>query len=350
MARLTIPALVLAALLPLACKDTRPPSPEIAPPAVAKPIPQPAALGLESSNAHGATSAAGDDVHAVAVAAPAADATKPVDFPGLHNVVTYVAGMYSGSVPDGDAGFASLRELGVRTILSVDGSPPDVARAQAHGMRYVHLPVGYNGVRPERTLEIARAIHDLGGPVYVHCHHGKHRSAGALGAAAVTLGLLTPDEATARMKVSGTAENYKGLYQCVADATPADAARLATASDAFPAVSKTSGFTQTMVAVDEEFDSLKAIEKAQWGAPADHPDLVPIAVAARLENLFRGLEADADVKSRPEDFQRWIHDSTAQSKAIEIELEKAAPSGEALAEQFKKLGQTCKQCHAKYRD
>jgi len=281
---------------------------------------------------------------------PAVDASAPAAYPGLHNVVTYHAGLYSGSMPEGDEGFESLVRLGVQTVISVDGAAPEVDRARAHGLRYVHLPIAYNGVSPERTLELARAIHDLPGSVYVHCHHGKHRSAGALGVAAITLGYMTPEQAKARMRVSGTAENYKGLYQCVAVASPVDAATLARASNAFPEVTKTSGLVATMTLVDEHFDSLKAVEKAQWTVPADHPDVVPQIVAGELESLFRNVAADPEVRDRPEDFQEWLADAAGQSRAIEDELKKPAPSTEKLAGQFRLLGQSCKQCHVKYRD
>lgn len=287
---------------------------------------------------------------APALTPPALDATAPANYAGLHNVVTYHDGLYSGSVPEGEAGFETLKAMGVVTIISVDGATPEVETARALGMRYVHLPVGYDGVSPERTLELARAIHDLPGPIYVHCHHGKHRSAGATGAAAVTLGYLTPEAATARMKVSGTAPNYKGLYACVADARPVDAAKLSTVSNAFPEVTKLSGFVETMVVVDEEFDHLKAIEKAKWVAPADHPDLVPSATAARLENMFRQLEGDPEVIAQTDEFKRWIQESAAQAQAIEDGLKKNPPALETVAAQFNLLGQGCKQCHAKYRD
>jgi protein tyrosine phosphatase (PTP) superfamily phosphohydrolase (DUF442 family) len=340
---------ILTALAALSCKDTSAPT--------TKPIPEPPASATTTASKESKPADANAAQHANAghatpgpISPPAVDATTPANYPGLHNVVTYHAGLYSGAAPEGDDGFESLQELGVRTIISVDGTEPDVEDAKAHGIRYVHLPVGYDGVSAERTLEIARAIHDLPGPVYLHCHHGKHRSASALGAAAVTLGYLTPEQATARMKVSGTAENYKGLYKCVADATPADAAKLNTASNAFPSVSKTSGFTQTMVVVDEHFDSIKAVEKAKWTVPSDHPDLVPTAVAGELHNLFRGLESDPDVKARPEDFKQWLRDSATQAQTLEAELAKPTPSGEVLAAQFKLMSQTCKQCHAKYRD
>ncbi len=337
---------ILTVLAAVSCKDTSAPA--------TKPVPTPTTAASKDSKPAGATAApsASNAGHAASrpLTPPAVDATAPVNYPGLHNVVTYSEGLYSGSVPEGDEGFESLNELGVRTIISVDGMAPDVADAEAHGIRYVHLPVGYNGVSPERTLEIARAIHDLPGPVYLHCHHGKHRSAGALGAAAVTLGYLTPKQATTRMRVSGTAENYKGLFKCVADAMPADAAKLNTASNAFPSISKPSGFTQTMVVVDEHFDSIKAVEEAQWTVPTDHPDLVPTAVAGELHNLFRGLDDDPEVKARPEDFKNWLKDAAEQAQALESELAKPTPSVEVLAAQFKLLNQSCKQCHAKYRD
>ena len=76
--------------------------------------------------------------------------------------------------------------------------------------------------RADGKLELVRASRDAlrEGPVYVHCHHGKHRSAGAAGTVAVSLGWLTAEKAIERMKVSGTAPNYTGLYQCTAEAMP----------------------------------------------------------------------------------------------------------------------------------
>jgi len=281
---------------------------------------------------------------------PPPDAAKPVDVPGLHNVVTYHDGLYSGSVPEGEQGFESLAAMGVRTIISVDGAAPDLAEAKKHGLRYVHLPIGYGGFSKERELEIARAIRDLPGPTYVHCHHGKHRSAGAAGAAAVALGYLTPDAAVARMKVSGTAPNYTGLYQCVADADVVDKADLDRASAEFPELARTSGLVDMMVEIDEVFDHLKAVEKAAWMAPAEHPDLVPVAEAGRLENLLRRLIDDPDVKSKPAEFHAWLKLSADNAQALEDQLTSAPAAAEKLSATFKLIGADCKQCHTKYRD
>ncbi len=302
---------------------------------------------------------------------PALDATAPADYPGVHNVVAYTDGFYSGSVPEGEAGLESLRAMGIKTIISVDGAKPEADVAAGKGMRYVHLPIGYNGITTERTLELSRVVKELPGPIYIHCHHGKHRSAGAAGAVAVTLNLAPREAMLGRMKVSGTAPNYTGLYAAVADATPATEAQLAGASNEFPVAYKTTGLVQSMVEIDEVFEHLKSIEKAGWAAPKDHPDLVPAAEAGRLENLFRALVDDADVKHKPAEFIAWL-DRDAKTVG---ELEEAllafkagvggtggavggavedatgqGVTGTSLSAQFKKIGASCKECHVKYRD
>jgi len=279
---------------------------------------------------------------------PKPDEAKPSDMDGLHNVVAYGDGILSGSVPEGE-GFSTLEKMGIRTIISVDGAAPDVDAAKAHGMRYVHLPISYGGIEAERKLEIARAVKDLPHPIYIHCHHGKHRSAAAAGAAVVTLGYSTPTEAEGRMKVSGTAPNYTGLFACVASATIATEAQLAAASAKFPEVYKTSDFVSTMVEVDEVNDHLKAVEKAGWQAPDDHPDLVPVAEAGRLADLLRTAHDDDEVKSKDAPFKRMLDESNALATALEDALAKGSPAAD-LGARMKKVQQSCKDCHAKYRD
>src|SRR5690242_3938505 len=86
---------------------------------------------------------------------PAAPDPARVEAAGLHNVYRITDRLYSGSSPDGDEGFRSLQQLGIKTILSVDGARPDVALAHKYGMRYVHLPIGYDGMPRDQALRIA---------------------------------------------------------------------------------------------------------------------------------------------------------------------------------------------------
>ena len=69
-----------------------------------------------------------------ALTVPSADDENPHDFAGLRNVVAFNRELISGSVPEGAAGFESLVALGIKTIISVDGATPDLARAGAVGL------------------------------------------------------------------------------------------------------------------------------------------------------------------------------------------------------------------------
>src|SRR4051812_35836928 len=74
------------------------------------------------------------------------NAYPTIPHPSLTNAHRVTPKVLSGAEPEGDAGFAALRDLGVKTVLSVDGAKPDVDLAHEHGLRYVHLPIGYGGV------------------------------------------------------------------------------------------------------------------------------------------------------------------------------------------------------------
>ncbi|MBK7876066.1 MAG: hypothetical protein IPJ77_09980 [Planctomycetes bacterium] len=286
----------------------------------------------------------------VTIALPAAQAEKPVDLPGVHNLVTYTRGIVSGSVPEGDAGFESLAAMGIRSIVSVDGAAPDVELARRYGLRYVHLPIGYDGFSLERALELAKAVQSLPGPVFIHCHHGKHRSAGAAASAAVTLGQLTSEQAVLRMKVSGTAPNYTGLYECATTAKPASAATLAALPDEFPERIAPKGLKKAMIAIDEANDELKAIEKASWKVPADHPDLVPAAVVKRMIGYFNDLTTAADTQEQPAEFAEWLAADVKKLQSLHEGLSGGSVAGTELSARMKLVQQSCKDCHSKYRD
>jgi protein tyrosine phosphatase (PTP) superfamily phosphohydrolase (DUF442 family) len=321
---------------------------------------------------------------------PAIDDDTPRDMPGLHNIVAYREGVgegigegfYSGSAPEGAAGFKSLAALGIKTILSVDGAIPDVSAAKAHGMRYAHLPIGYDGFDAAREAELVRAVRDLPKPLYLHCHHGKHRSAGAAAVVAVSLGWLSNDAAIARMKVSGTAPGYKGLWTCAAKAAPMMAAAIDAARADFPEVTKPDSMVASMVAIDEALERLKLVEKNGWRVPADHPDLAPAADAGKIADLLALLKDDAFVHtlgSAPgggagrEDPRSVSPDACAEraarfrallaeGRAVAGSLEDAlaatpdAAAGEAesraarLGGFLKSLQSNCKACHNEFRD
>lgn len=286
------------------------------------------------------------------IAEPPVAATKPADLPGLHNVVTYVPGVVSGAQPEGPESFDTLAAMGVKTIISVDGAEPDVAAAEARGIRYIHLPIGYNGFDRDRELQLTRATRDAmkEGPVYIHCHHGKHRSAAAAGAALVGLGLAEPAAMVERMKVSGTAPSYTGLYAVTTNARRIDAATLDAVDGNFPSISRPSDFVGAMVEIDAAMEHLKLIEKVGWKVPADHPDLVPAAEAGRLVDLHRASAATKRAQAARPEFMNLLRAGEARAKTLEDLLAAAVVDKARATDAFKQLGVSCKDCHVIYRD
>ena len=282
---------------------------------------------------------------------PTMEDLEPKNFPGLHNVVAYGSGYFSGSVPDGCIGFQSLAATGVKTIISVDGAIPDIENAKRLGLRYIHLPIGYNGFDEQRKLELVRASRDAmkEGPVYVHCHHGKHRSAAAAATVAVSLGWSTPGEMVQRMKVSGTSPSYKGLYGCAATASPLPQATIDALSGDFSEISKPVGFVKGMVEMDEVHDHLKLIDNAGWDVPENHPDLVPAAEAERMVELMRAMLADERTKKESSEFGKLMNEGYAQAQAMVVQLT-TEPNRKVLSDLLQSLTKTCTDCHASFRD
>lgn len=273
------------------------------------------------------------------------------DLGPLHNVLRVTDRLYSGNSPESDAAFAELQALGVKTIISVDGGRPLIDRAEAYGMRYVHIPVGYDGIDGQTQVLIARAYRDLPGPVYLHCHHGRHRGPTAAASAAVILGEMTPEQGVALLKAAKTSPNYPGLYECVSSISPEfrDFVDRAPPADSLPSVATVSGLVANMVGIDFCFENLGHVKKANWTVPKDHPDLVPAAEAGRLADHYRVLMDDPECGNISAEFVALLKRSWEEAQALEdaIVAKKGAERLDAL---FAAVDQSCRDCHNSYRN
>jgi protein tyrosine phosphatase (PTP) superfamily phosphohydrolase (DUF442 family) len=271
----------------------------------------------------------------------------PTEAAGLHNILRVTDKLYSGSGPEGEAGFRSLRDLGMKTVISVDGARPNVELAHKYGLRYVHLPVGYDGVPREQALRIARAVRDLPGPVYLHCHHGKHRGPAAAAAAWRCLDAARPAaDALALLRRAGTDPHYTGLYATVEALAPPEPGELDGVAADFPEVARVNDLARLMVALDERWDHLKAVRAAGWKAPPDHADLDPPHEALQLREHYRELARLPEVESRPDDFRRLL----GEAEGAAGELEQALRAGQAAEPAFGRSAALCTQCHVQFRD
>ncbi len=262
----------------------------------------------------------------------------------------------SGGMPEGDAAFRELQQLGIKTIISVDGAKPDVATARKFGLRYVHLPHGYDGISQERAVELAKAVRDLAGPIYIHCHHGKHRSPTAATVACVGAGFLSPENAHSILQTAGTSDHYRGLYDSAEHARQFEDQVLDALRVEFREVAPLPPLAESMVEIEKTFDRIKQIEKSGWLSPVDHPDLNPPHEALLLREHFTELQRMDDVKQRPERFRELLNDSLAAAEDLEEILrqpnaagtivERTASAGLALG----RISKNCTACHQQYRD
>ena len=280
----------------------------------------------------------------------------PLNEPSLHNAYHVTEKVLSGAAPEGDASFAALRRLGVKTIISVDGAKPDVATARKHGLRYVHLPIGYDDVTPEEGRAIAKAIDELDGPIYLHCHHGKHRSAAAVAVACVFNARLEPRQAESVLKTFGTGENYKGLWASAREARPLPPQALRETKVDFREVAPVPPMAEAMVAIDGNWERLKLAEKAGWRAPGAHPDVDPAHEALQLVERLHEMGRTHDVQGRPGGFRQMLEESETSAKTLHASLAAWSKGGSVGApppqatNAMKTIATGCSACHKSFRD
>jgi protein tyrosine phosphatase (PTP) superfamily phosphohydrolase (DUF442 family) len=266
---------------------------------------------------------------------------------GLHHHRRWSEKIGQGAQPEGEEAFRNLAALGYTTILSVDGSAPDVETAAKHGLTYVHVPIGYDGVAPEEQVAIVKAVKEAKGPVYVHCHHGKHRGPAAAMVARICVDGISNEEAVKGLEISETSPNYEGLYRDVRECRPPSAGAIAKAPPPQSRVMP-QGVRATMVSVDQRFELLKASQAEGWKTPKDHPDVSPAHEARMLWELYRELARTDEAKAKGPDF--LSHAVEAEKLGTTLEEAIRAGNAEAAGKAYKGLKKNCDACHSVYRN
>lgn len=255
--------------------------------------------------------------------------------------------LYSGGQPEGDEGFQALADLGVRTVISVDGARPDIELAKHHGLRYVHLPISYHDVPPAQLARMVQAVQSLPGPAYVHCHHGKHRGpASALSIWRCLNPALTPEVATETLKEMGTAAKYRGLYRAVERNMPA--IPKSTTAD-FPEVTPAAPLAEQMVAIDLTWEQIVKLAKTSEPTADDLARLDE--QWTHLAELFRESARLFEADSKEQRYR--LRELLADSAAMLVPDEKLASSQAMWDWQTARIPQIesrCAACHAEFRD
>ena len=251
----------------------------------------------------------------------------------------------SGSQPEDADDFAFLKAQGVQTVVSVDGAKPDVEAAKKLGLRYVHLPIGYDGVPKETQAALRNLLTENDGRIFIHCHHGKHRGPAAASIAAMLDGAVTKEEALELMKTGGTSPDYAGLWRDVREFTPPTAdARAAPLVE----VAETDSLTDAMVGIDEIFERLTDLKKSAWHPDPKHPDVVADQQALLLMERFRESARLTVEANQGHDLVEALTHSESLSKSLLDSLKAGDPVD--ADRHFDAVAADCRACHKEHRN
>ncbi len=264
----------------------------------------------------------------------------------IHNLHMLSEGLYSGGEPPTSDHYAQLADLGIRTVVSVDAIAPDPQLAEPYGIQIVHLPIGYDSIDEQRALELAAVIKTLEHPIYVHCHHGKHRGPAALCVGAIGAGLITNDQAQEFMQTAGTSPKYTGLWNAAQSAQRIDESLIERVHE-LPARAPVSSFVDAMGQVDRLHDRLWDMSEDDWKTPEDHPDLSPSAVSGQIHDLLRAMLHDEIVTQEGLGMRSMM--MTSINAAAQVERDIDSGRFHDAIRSMDVLHQSCVDCHDKYR-
>ena len=267
---------------------------------------------------------------------------------GLHNYRRWDDRIGQGAQPQGDVAFKNLAALGYKTVLSVDGARPAIELAEKHGLGYVHVPIGYDGVTREQAASISAAVERSDGPIYVHCHHGRHRGPAGVMAARRLLDGLGAEQAVADMKASRCSEKYTGLYRDVSQMKPLTAEERAAVPAELPSYVEPGTMVDAMVSVDERFANLKDSRSQGWAVPKDSPDVSPPHEARMLWEGYRELARTDESKAYGEEFLAML--KASEEAAIRLEEALRAGDHDAANAAADEVKTGCNSCHKAFRD
>ncbi len=271
----------------------------------------------------------------------------------IHRLIQLQEGLYSGALPEGDAAFAELAALGIKTIVCVDGARPDLEAAARHGLSYLHVPIGYDGIDRDTGNAFTRVALEAEGPLYFHCHHGKHRGPAAAAIALRAATGCSTEEALAVLTTAGTSHDYPGLWRDVAGWTPPNA------DEVLPElheVAQVADFTASMAILDRDWDELKALRASSWQTPEAHPDLdLRRSAKAFAEHYADSAHVIPAEHATDVVLLDQMQAGLQMAEKLQLLVEEASTPPTtaqipALEEAFLELKASCKDCHKDYRN
>lgn len=277
--------------------------------------------------------------------APLPNGMQRLNVPGIENLIQVTESIYSGGEPT-SAGLEHLQALGVKILVSVDGLSPDRETAEKLGMRYVHIPMGYDGIDTVQLQDFITLMTQQQNKIFFHCHHGKHRGPAAVAACLLIAKKVSKEQAIQFMRGAGTAKEYGGLYRSIHELDisayqPQEFSQLLKKSHA-------KSMAQWMAELDRAWEIVQEQQKTAE-AEIDTDQLTIIAEAFR--ESARAVDKDKEIygdSSATEKLIRWLSECEKETRHIQGQVQtKAHQKARALVEA---LAKRCADCHTKYRN
>jgi len=247
------------------------------------------------------------------------------------NLIQVAPQLYSGGEPHTREQFAALQKLGVKTIISVDGALPDTQLAHEFGMRYVHVPIGYDTIPAPAVGQLDKAVKELKGPFFVHCHHGKHRGPAAAAICGRAAGWIDDKAAMTLLEQAKTGKNYKGLWESVRSFTPVEIR----SKEPLVEQATVDALVVVMARLSRRFEELSA-------KPAKKED---------RRHLATLLQEDFVESARLQDVDPTMKAGLEETARLFQELhEKSDLSDGVLDRQIPLIKKRCDACHVEHRD
>ncbi len=131
-------------------------------------------------------------------------AERLTGLPGLTNVARVAPGIYRGAQPQ-PSGYATLKKLGVRTVINLRARHSEKAAVEAAGMRSIEVPIRIPGTLTAEAMR--RVVADMADPnnqpVFVHCAQGRDRTGVAVAVYRMEMDRWSNAEAEAEMQAFG---------------------------------------------------------------------------------------------------------------------------------------------------
>ncbi|MEM7474998.1 MAG: hypothetical protein AAF483_08395 [Planctomycetota bacterium] len=246
--------------------------------------------------------------------------------------------VFFGGEPAKKEHFVALQSLGVKTIVSVDGLPPNLELAQEFGMEYVHIPLKYSGVTRNQTLALARVFMESNDALYVHCHLGKHRAPAAVAAMLRACNEIDQEESLALLKNAGTKRSYAGLWHDVRTA------KLLEDDEELPElrqIQEVDDLAKTMASFVKHMDGMRAKTRSNQARAYS-----ALLLQDGMKELVRSEKLAGNTDP---DYMELLTGAAERLESVQKILASENPSQEKVQGLMKQIGQSCTNCHANYR-